>query len=266
MTPPPSIFEAAYYERLYRIEERHWWALGLRAIMDALLDPALDRFGGAPLDFLDAGCGTGYLLGYMSARAPRRRGVGIDISPFALRFCIERGHDEVAIADAARLPFPSDQFDLVICIDTIQHLAPAGAVKESIAEMARLLRPGGLLFVRTNAATVHPPLRGVNTDWYRRFRRRELEALLVEAGLNVEHSSYANMLPALWGMLKETWQQRSGVPTIGPALVIEPPSKPTIITSLLVAMMKVEAFCIARLRWHLPFGHSLVVLACKPLT
>ena len=38
---PPQIFESDYYDHLYEIEEKHWWANGLRLVMDELLQNAL---------------------------------------------------------------------------------------------------------------------------------------------------------------------------------------------------------------------------------
>lgn len=262
MTQPPSIFEDAYYERLHQIEEKHWWALGQRAIMDALLDPAIANLG-KPVDLLDVGCGTGFVIGYMQARAPLGRAFGIDISPFALQYCIQSGHHEVLISDAARLPFANEQFDLIISLDTLQHLSPAGAERTAIADMARLLRPGGLLYLRTNADTAHPPLRGQDSNMYRRFKHRQLTDLVTQSGLKVERASYVNMLPSLWGMVKEFWQQRRGVPTLGPALAIAPPSKISFFDSLLLQLLRLEALAVARLGLQLPFGHSLVLFARK---
>src|SRR5581483_8341823 len=47
---------------------------------------------------------------------------------------------------AERLPFPEETFDVVVASDVIEHVQDAGAV---VAEAARVLRRGGLLFLAT---------------------------------------------------------------------------------------------------------------------
>ena len=55
--------------------------------------------------------------------------------------CVRR-----VIADIAHLPFRSSRFDVVTCLETIEHLADA---RSAASEMARVTRPGGLLLVTT---------------------------------------------------------------------------------------------------------------------
>ena len=49
------------------------------------------------------------------------------------------------------LRFGSGEFDLAHCSDVLQHLPTAGEGAAALAEMGRVLGPGGLLIVRTNA-------------------------------------------------------------------------------------------------------------------
>lgn len=258
----PSIFQEAYYQRLYDIEETHWWAQGLHSIMMTLLSAYLQW--DSPLDILDVGCGTGYLLDVFKGVSPQSNVVGIDVSEHALHFCLQRGQTRIAIADAAQLPYRNAAFDVVVCIDTLQHLTPKGAPVQAMNDFARLLRPGGWLFLRTNSALGHPPLRGVDPDLYRRFHRRELCDMVSAAGLRVERSSYVNTLPALWGMVKEyRSSQKVETPALGPALSIQPYRHPTPTSQLLHGLMKTEGALI-RSGITLGFGHSIVVLAQKP--
>ncbi|MFN8461583.1 MAG: class I SAM-dependent methyltransferase [Anaerolineales bacterium] len=91
--------------------------------MDALLHPAIN---GKPLRVLDIGCGTGYLMRYLQKYPLDGEVVGIDISSYALQFCRQRGANSLAIASATEVPFQSSSYDLIICIDTIQHLTRWG--------------------------------------------------------------------------------------------------------------------------------------------
>jgi SAM-dependent methyltransferase len=260
----PHIFEPGYYERLYRIEEQHWWAAGMRDAMAALLDGDLKRH--APLRVLDAGCGTGYLFEYLRRYPLDGAPVGIDLSMHGLRFCRERGASALACASVVQLPFAAETFDLIICIDTIQHLSPAGADATTIREFARLLRPGGLLYLRTNSARGHAPLSGVDPDLYRRYDLPAVIAMLAGAGLQIERATYLNALPALWPALREYLRRgpQQAAP-IGPGLTIRSYSRRLAwLNALLRQVSGIEAWVIGALGQNLPFGHSTAFVARKP--
>ena len=74
-----------------------------------------------------------------------------DFSPAAVRMAARRlepyAFAEAIVADIEAIPFERDSFDLVISLDTIEHVPhPTRAV----AELVRVLRPGGTLLITTN--------------------------------------------------------------------------------------------------------------------
>jgi ubiquinone/menaquinone biosynthesis C-methylase UbiE len=264
----PQIFEPEYYQRLYDIEENHWWAKGIREAMVSLLrQPIADKQG---LRVLDAGCGTGYLLNFLQQHYPLDgEPVGIDLSPHALQFCELRGSKELKLASVTEIPFENESFDLIICIDTIQHLSPAGADRLAIAEFTRLLKPNGLLYLRTNSALGHPPLQGVDPDQYRRYYCKTVKQMLTEAGLAVERATYLNSLPSIPAMIKEyignAKPQKHTTAAIGPGLAIQAPSpRPSLSSSLMYGVLKFEAWWLGSLHLDLPFGHSCGFVARRP--
>jgi SAM-dependent methyltransferase len=230
--------------------------------MDALLQPALN---GKLLRVLDIGCGTGYLMGYLQRYPLEGEVVGIDISNYALQFCRQRGANILALASASQVPFPSATFDLIICIDTIQHLSPAGADLVAVEEFSRLLRPGGLLYLRTNSARGHRPLEGVDPDQYRRYLLPELTTLVSRAGIQPIRATYLNAIPGFWAMLKEYAQGgRHKVRSIGPGLSIQPyPPEKAWLNQAIRCTLAFEAWMIGKAHLNLPFGHSIAVLARK---
>ncbi|MCC6500692.1 MAG: methyltransferase domain-containing protein [Anaerolineales bacterium] len=258
----PQIFDLDYYQRLHAIEEQHGWAQGLRDAMDALLQPALN---GRRLRVLDVGCGTGFLLGYLQRYQLDGEVVGIDISSYALQFCRQRGAHALAIASASQLPFHSDSFDLIICIDTIQHLTPAGADLTAIREFARLLRPGGLLYLRTNSARGHRPLEGADPDQYRRYYLSELAKMVEQTGLETMRATYLNAIPGFWAMLREYAQAgHHKVRAIGPGLSIKPyPPEKAWLNRAIYRVLAFEAWLIGKVGVNLPFGHSTAVVSRK---
>ena len=99
----------------------------------------------AGLALLNVGCGTG---GFNVAAA--RAGAeawGVDLSAEAARLAAARAPaGRIVRAPAEALPFRTGCFDLVYCYSTLEHVGDAG---RAVAEMARVLRPGGALYLHT---------------------------------------------------------------------------------------------------------------------
>jgi SAM-dependent methyltransferase len=174
---------------MYEAEESQWWYAGQRAIASALLEPALGGERPGPRRLLDAGCGAGFNL---VALAPLGRAVGIDLAPEAIAFCRRRGVRAVR-AGLLALPFPDAAFDAVTSFDVIYH-AWVGDDRAAVAEMVRVLRPGGVLLVRVPALRLLRGAHDVEVQSRHRYTRTELRALLESCSLRVERATYCNSL------------------------------------------------------------------------
>lgn len=176
------------YELMYQVELRHWWYLGMEAITRATLDRWLPRK--TNLRILDAGCGTGaalttYLKEYGTV-------TGVDISPLALDLCHRREVRRLARASVLDLPFAPASFELVTSFDVLYERAVQSDLA-ALKEFARVLAPGGFLFLRLPA---YDWLRGAHdqvTHTARRYTTRRIAGLLQQSGLTMIHLSYANM-------------------------------------------------------------------------
>ncbi len=269
----PKIYSHEYYQRLYDLEERHWWSIGMRAIGERLLDPHLQNHQG--LRILDAGCGTGGTLSWLERYTDARNIFGIDFSRFALKFCQARRSHHLAQGSVTDLPFPNEFFDLVVCMDVLQHLPRDGADRLALQEFQRVVKPGGLIYLRTNdirqgpgTGTGEPRAHVSARDDYHRYSRDELAGVLDESGFNLERLTAVNMLPALFS----TWVRRlnprrprhsehsAGHRYEGLAQRVPPLGLNAVLT--LVALG--EARYLAKPRRTLPYGHSLICLATKP--
>jgi ubiquinone/menaquinone biosynthesis C-methylase UbiE len=105
-------------------------------------DPALGAFTVAKMaprrtdELLDIACGTGEVSRHFRGRVARI--VGVDITPAMAAQAA--GHiDTFVEASAEALPFPDERFDLVVCRQGTQFMRDT----EAVAEMVRVLRPGG---------------------------------------------------------------------------------------------------------------------------
>jgi len=98
---------------------------------------------GRPVRFLDVALGTGYYVN--AARKAGAMACGVDLSTNACRFARERFDGlRVVRSDAECLPFRDGFFDMVLCLQLLEHTPFPERV---IAEIARVLRPGGNLFL-----------------------------------------------------------------------------------------------------------------------
>jgi SAM-dependent methyltransferase len=109
---------------------------------------------------IDLGCGSGRALVWN--RESGATAIGIDISPFFSEDA--RQHVDLLLGDLRRLPFADCTFTKAWSLDVLEHLSPA-ALRGMMSEAARILVPGGELFVYTHVrknAWIAGGLRGIN--------------------------------------------------------------------------------------------------------
>jgi SAM-dependent methyltransferase len=171
------------------LDERHWWYRGRRAVLNAVLS----RLAIPPqARILDAGCGSGRTLDELARLGST---TGIELNPRGLEAARARGH-EVAAAAVELIPDPDGSFDLVTCLDVIEHTEDDVA---ALAELARVTKPGGHLIVTVPA---HPRLWSRHDEinnHLRRYTRRTLRAAAREAGWEIARETGFNvayLLPA----------------------------------------------------------------------
>jgi SAM-dependent methyltransferase len=183
------------YEYLYRLEEKYWWFAGMREITDTVVAADLQKKN---LRILDAGCGTGYNLGHYNAGHDV---YGFDIADAALDWVKKRGFHRVARASVTESPFQSGTFDLVFSFDVLQQL-PVGVNEAGIDEMYRVLKPGGLLFIRVAAFEWLRSSHDEEVQTLHRFTRAELGRQMKRAGFDIERISYAKSLLFPLGLVR----------------------------------------------------------------
>jgi len=241
------------YERMYQVETRHWWYLGMQAITRALLNEHLSPNPGQRI--LDAGCGTGAAMSTFLAEYGSV--TGFDISPLALQFCRARGLTPLAQASVTEIPFPADSFNLLTSFDVLyEHAVNADAA--ALAEFFRVLRPGGLLLLRLPA---YNWLRGQHdraTHTARRYTARQVKDLLTANGFLIAHLTYANTILFPLALLKRQLEKLWPPAPNSSDLSLEMGS----FNRLFQFVLSCEAPLVAR--HSLPFGLSVLALAQKP--
>jgi ubiquinone/menaquinone biosynthesis C-methylase UbiE len=188
---------APFGERAPRYDEG-WRGRLHHDIADRTADLALSR-GPAPRRILDVGCGTGYLLGRLAARAPQAETLaGIDAAAEMIEVATHRATDErlsFAVGTAERLPWPAATFDLVVSTTSFDHWADQEA---GLAECARVLVPGGCLVLADLFSIVLLPTALAGRRGKARTKRRATR-LLTAAGLRSPqwHHLYALIIQAV---------------------------------------------------------------------
>lgn len=148
---------------------------------------------------LEIGCGRGGFACWMAGAAPRTSLTAADFSPTAVAKGREHAHSaqlsnvDWCVADVQALPWANGAFDTVISCETIEHVPDP---RKAVSELARVLRPGGRLFLTVpnylNFAGLH--------RIYRRVFRGETYR---EEGQPINHFT---LLP-----LVARWVRKSGI-------------------------------------------------------
>ena len=133
--------ELTEYARMDAVEDHMWWYRALHRRLVAAL---------AGLDgcVLDAGCGTGGLLARLLVERPDLRTVGLEWTESASRRAADKSGAPIVRGSVNRLPFAAACFDAAIAADLLCHGAVVPA--QALAELLRVLRPGGRLIVVDN--------------------------------------------------------------------------------------------------------------------
>ena len=166
---------------------------------------------------LDLGCGAGRHAFEAYRRGARVVAADLDLKelpPVSAMFAAMRAEGETAppagaaalSADATRLPFPAETFDAVIAAEILEHLPDDAA---AMAEIARVLRPGGTVAVTVPAWLPERICWALSREYHevpgghvRIFTRAELTAKLAAAGLAPAGAHHAHGLHSAYWWLK----------------------------------------------------------------
>jgi ubiquinone/menaquinone biosynthesis C-methylase UbiE len=238
-----------------RAEATHFWFRGFRRfVAPVIADLASGRTG---LRLVDCGCGTGHNLRLLR---PHGTVIGVDMSEGGLARARATGCT-VLRGDVTNMPFASDAFDVATSFDVLQCVE---ADVDALREMARIVRPGGVVVMTVAALGA---LRGDHAEAWQEVRRytpATARRLVESAGLRPERVSFlfASLFPL---MVSVRWVQRvtrrlgrSARTDTDIAVPIAP------VNLLLTALLSAEA-AIGR-HVPMPIGSSLLVVARKTQT
>ncbi len=248
------------YADLYALEEDFWWFAGMREITAALLDPVCAP--GPDRMILDAGCGTGGMLAWLKRYAGQGQVVGIDLVSDALSFCRQREPKYLAQASVTDLPLADESFDLVTSFDVLMQVPGEGMDEQAMREIRRVLRRGGIAFVRVAALEWMWSSHDDVMDTQRRYQLGELVAKLERAGFRIRRATYANSLLLPVAAVRRLALKRLGLAQPGSDVKPLPPNLAWLNQALL-RVLRSEARWLKLPQSELPPGLSAICVAEK---
>lgn len=194
-------FKLEYFAELAKLEAANFW---FRARNELILW-ALRTYKPNSHNFLEVGCGTGFVLSGIANAHPEMALSGSEIFLAGLSHAAGRvPAAHFMQMDARHVPFV-DEFDAIGAFDVLEHIAEDEAV---LAQLHRALKPGGVLLL---TVPQHPWLWSASDEYachVRRYTRLEIEAKVRESGFVLLRSTsfVTTLLPAM--MLSREFQKR----------------------------------------------------------
>jgi SAM-dependent methyltransferase len=177
------------YSLMDAAEDGMWWYRALHAQALAALPGSAAALPGP---VLDAGCGTGGFLARLARARPGLPAMGIEYNPGAAARARAKSGLPVAVGSVNALPFADAGFGAVVSLDVLCHAAVEP--ERALAEMVRVLRPGGLLVLNLPAFEWLHSAHDLRVHNARRFTAGGARALLAGAGLQRIRPRYWNAL------------------------------------------------------------------------
>ena len=244
-------FEAAYFKTLSQLEANSFWFNA----RNQLLTWALPHYFPGASNFLEIGCGTGFVLSGIASAFPDLAVSGSEVFTAGLEIAAQRvPQAELFQMDARHIPF-ADHFTVIGAFDVLEHIQEDEQV---LSQMYQAVRSGGGIMV---TVPQHRFLWSKSDEYahhVRRYRAGELRRKAEKAGFEVLRlTSFVSLL--LPFMLLARLKQRR-TPEFNPTTEFEIPS---VVNRLLGNAMLVERATI-RAGISFPAGGSLLLVATKP--
>lgn len=181
-------FVPGYFEQLAKLEQNNFWFVARnRLIIWSLL-----RYFPNVNNFLEIGCGTGFVMSGIRERFPRLTLSGSEIYSTALKYASKRVHNaELFQMDAQWIPF-ENEFDVIGAFDVLEHIDDDESVLRQMYKASR--NNGGILL----SVPQHDFLWSQYDEkacHVRRYNNRELMRKVVQAGFEIARvTSFVTLL------------------------------------------------------------------------
>ena len=186
--------ERHVYDRMAEIDRDHWWFVGRRRILTALIERWRPKTG--PLRILEIGCGTGSNIAML-----QQFGTVDAVEPddHARAFATQRTGVAVKGGYLPDVPLEDGYYDLIVLLDVLEHIPDDEA---ALAALRPKFAPGGRLMLAVPAMPSLWSGHDVAHHHQRRYTRRTLEKAVRAAGYRTLRRTRFNtlLLPAIVGV------------------------------------------------------------------
>lgn len=246
--------EKEEYRKHFELEERFWWFVGRREIVETIFkfyNVIKDR----EHNLLDIGCGTGFNLKIFQKYI---KSFGCDLSDEAIYFCKKRNLKNVVKSNAGELPFYDEKFDVVTLLDVLYHRNIQSDINV-IREARRVLKKNGYLIITDSAFNFLSSRHDIVFHARERYTKEKLSARLEENGFYILKLSYLNFFLFPIVLSVRFFEKFTLNKNIKPESNLKPINN--MLNKIFIYVLRTEAFLIRYLNF--PFGSSILCLAKK---
>lgn len=253
MTTPGTPFPVNAFAGLAALESSHWWFRGRNRLLLWILQDKIRPIS----NYLEVGCGTGFVLEAVARKFPRLTleateyyNTGLNYAKARTPSCQFKEIDAMQMNDISC-------YECIGCFDVLEHIEDDDLVIENFHNA---LRPSGHLLL---TVPQHQWLWSATDDFAhhkRRYSRKELVSKLRRAGFRVTYTSsfVSLLLPLMAAQRLSSSKSKGHEYSIHDILSIHP-----ILNRCFYAIMLIEVWLL-ELGFTFPTGGSLVLVAQKP--
>ncbi len=179
--------EKHLYAEHFDLESKHWWFVSKKKIIESFLKKYIPQKNDRKI--LDAGCGAGLMLKKLQIYG---KTYAMDFSEDAVEFSKKKFNGEVRRGWLPEnFPYLDQKFDAIICLDVIEHINDD---QKSLRILKDHLSDDGIMIITV------PALQLLWSKWddlnhhKRRYSKKQLEQVILNAGLKIDRITYYNSL------------------------------------------------------------------------